>query len=1145
MKHEVKLSFSLLAALTLSAFADDNVRHFYSADADEANKIWLNPEQIGNDDVFILHDGVILEFGPESGTNIKCRGFRGDGKVCKWGAGEVTVKSSGTGNSLDDGVEFEIGAGTLRLSGASLGDCSILVDEDSVLKLRETLAVNGEAVMSAPEGGSVDSDATTKLVINDGGACDFDCDFTGSAYPAISGAGSYRHKGSDVLFPASYGLCVHYLRFDGDEALDDGALPLRRGAESPYSADSQHYRDTDRRQAVMLNGKTTMYGETAKLGDGDFSIAVRAKTQKQANTALLSFGYRNSSPFGLRTDADGKVQLVGWSNRVVAFQSAFADVADPTSRYHVYVLTYSKDENRMRFYADGVLVDGSYEYLKGEGNTYAYRFGGPAIGGGDLADVVSSTECCLDEFRAYRGTALTAAQIAALQAELHVWPSPTYTATLGENTNWGDIVWNEGLYTVDADTAVTVTLENGAVLSVPGTADAIPNFTVKGAGTVQMSAGSEGAITVQSGVTLRLVVSAALVASGYTASDATLEEGASIVFADSSGNVLQSGGRTLAASGVVWTNAGNDDSWTNDENWSTGSQPASGSHVVIEIAKDTTLAVPSQISLGSLTVRGSGVLTLSGAALAFGELVVGEGTTLDYTLPWDFPAPVSGAGRLVKRGGNTLTLENAPNGKAVEGGIVIEVAEGGVCVGDGTAEAGVGDVAFVVGENAALDNNGDMAFFGSVMVSNATDKTVFSGGGRNATAIRSVGGSFAKGGAGVLTLPAKFTGAVASLEIQDGTVDFYVGEGMDYSISGPVEALGHVRKSGPGTLTHAVGGTYSAGIEVAAGEMVVSGAESLVAGVSGAGTLVSESALLYIVCNKPAEGHESDNVFTNEYTVDGGTIKAASGEVWLGKRNLNDGARIKDGTFILDGGTVTGYGWTRINGTMTFDTRKPTTIYDDRGANQSITTYGGFEGRLVKKGAERLTVDANPGDSDNSVRMSVEIQEGQMAFRMHKSYKHMIRCASILGAGELYLDGLVTNRTENLVIGNLAVAEGGMLADRSFSLTGTLRPLAQLADLGQTFSFADGARVDLSGLSAPFGGSGVFFTPASAGAVVTVDVGDRTDCLDVGDYLCRLGAKPAMRFALAGTGTKVSIRKARAVDDGIRLFGVELVIVVR
>ena len=125
-------------------------------------------------------------------------------------------------------------------------------------------------------------------------------------------------------------------------------------------------------------------------------------------------------------------------------------------------------------------------------------------------------------------------------------------------------------------------------------------------------------------------------------------------------------------------------------------------------------------------------------------------------------------------------------------------------------EYGVKATFFVIGENATLDNNGDMAFFGSVMVSNATDKTVFSGGGRNATAIRSVGGSFAKGGAGVLTLPAKFTGAVASLEIQDGVVDFYVGEGMDYSISGPVEALGHVRKSGPGTLTHAVGGMYSA-----------------------------------------------------------------------------------------------------------------------------------------------------------------------------------------------------------------------------------------------------------------------------------------------------------------------------------------------
>ncbi len=1142
-----KMVFGIGLVLSCAAFGAENMRTF------NANPAELNYDEIGKDDVITVAEGVTLHLYLMDGK-ATCKGFRGTGKVCKWGGHTLTITAPENGCSFQDGVGFEIGGGKVTLWGATLGDCAIKIDADGLLAWNDTSRVCGNARIEAEESLSegcgmtaadVDNGGYGSIEIDSGAVLELGCAFI--KHPQkMSGGGHYKRKGSNELFPAEYGELVNYLKFDGDETVDCGLAPLSKSEESPSSADPFRYEATDRGKAVILDGVTAMYGENAGLGGGDFSVVVRAKTQAQANTALLSFGYKAYTPFALCTDADGQVRFVNWSEGSVVLQSESARVADPTSRYHVYVLTYDRTAKRMSFYADGTLVEALDSYREGEGNTYAYRLGAMPIGGGSLQDVVMSSACRMDELRIYRGTALTASQVAALQAELPVWPSPVYTATVSDDTAWGDIVWNEGQYTPTEDAVVSVTLANGAVLTVPGTTGTIPHFTVDGSGIIRMAAGHEGELTVSgSDATLDLVARAALIASGYTASGVTRAADAQVVFTDANGNPLPSEDLTLAASGNVWINAGNDDLWTNNGNWSSGGQPADGDHVIIEIAKDTTLAVPANLALGSLTVRGTGVLSLDGAALTFPELRLENDVALNYNVPQALATTASGTGRLVKTG-ERLTLVNGADGLAAAGGLRVDIAGGGVRLGDGVAETGLGDVAFVLGEAGALDCNGDLAFHGALAVSNATAKTAFASARATAVVIRGAGGSFTKGDAGLLTVPAKFSVGATPIDIQDGTLELVVAAGDDYTHAGAVSGSGHFVKSGDGTLTHTAAGNYFGGIEVVAGEMALIGSDDVtIAGVTGAGTLVSAVPNLYIVCNKPIE-NVAENGLVNEYSVADGTVKVAAGVVTLGKRNLNDGARIQNGTFILEGGTVNAYGWTRVNGTLTFDVRKDTVVFETERPNYTVTRYGIGSCTLVKKGPASLTVDAELGEVGFEEQMSVEIQEGFLKVKNHNSYKHSLRCRAIGGDGALYLSNLVTNTYEGLTVGNLTMAQGGNLADRAFTLTGTLTALDQMPDLGQTFVFANGAAVDLSALSGPFGGNGVFFAGVPGTAVrVTVKIGARTDCLPIGSYLCRLGAKPDIKFLYENAVGQVPSRMLRGVADGVVAFGSGLAVIVR
>lgn len=519
---------------------------------------------------------------------------------------------------------------------------------------------------------------------------------------------------------------------------------------------------------------------------------------------------------------------------------------------------------------------------------------------------------------------------------------------------------------------------------------------------------------------------------------------------------------------------------------------------------------------------------------------------------------VNPGGKVVKKGPGTLTLTKKSSNNLVAYYINVEIEEGSIFLsanGDQT-ESGrpaIHNATFVLGANSAdvpLDNDYHPNFSGPVTISNETAKSVFSyrenGLGTDGTNRGRIYGSgkLTKGGAGTLTFLSKFSVNANAIQVQDGTLLLYVKNSDEaYTYTGDFSGNGRFGKTGAGTLTvsNVVEQIYAGGIEVVEGEMRLrSDCAKTVAGVYGNGTLVNAStSTLYLVCNRA-----SGSVYSNTYAVDGGTVKTTSGDISLGKSP--DRGLARNATFVLAGGTLTGYNWPRFYGTNVFDVTTSATIYKNTDQGWRFCGNEDVGCTIVKKGAAVLTFDIDIGEPGFPGKTALVIEEGRVCYRQRESFNHAIRCNSITGAGDFYVSGFPVGikcsglHISNLTLSDNASFEGDYKDD--ITITGRFQPRRALSDLSQTFTFADGATIDVSALKTyggTFGGDGVFFNSATAGATVTVDVGDRDD-FKSGDYLCRLGAKPTMNLALSGT--KVATWKAVGVDDGIKVVAPGLVI---
>lgn len=502
-------------------------------------------------------------------------------------------------------------------------------------------------------------------------------------------------------------------------------------------------------------------------------------------------------------------------------------------------------------------------------------------------------------------------------------------------------------------------------------------------------------------------------------------------------------------------------------------------------------------------------------------------------------------GKVVKKGPGTLTLTKKSSNKLVAYYINVEIEEGSIFLsanGDKT-ESGrpaINKATFVLGENSAdvpLDNDYDLNFSSSVTISNETAKSVFSYSGTNISSRIYGSGKLTKGGAGTLTFLSKFSEKANDIEVKDGTLLLYVKNSDEaYTYKGAFSGKGRFGKSGAGTLTvsNVVEQTYAGGIEVVEGEMRLrSDCAKTVAGVYGNGTLVNAStSTLYLVCNRA-----SGSVYSNTYAVDGGTVKTTSGDISLGKDP--DRGLATNATFVLAGGTLTGYGWPRFYGTNVLDVTTDATIYTNTDKGLRFCGNSTVGCTILKKGAATLTFDIDIGESDYPGKTALVIEEGRVCYQQREGFNHAIRCNSITGAGDFYVSGFpVGIKCPGLHISNLTLSENASFEGEykdDITITGRFQPRRALSGLAQTFTFADGATIDVSALEpygGTFGGNGIFFNSA-AGATVTVDVGDRDD-FKSGDYLCRLGARPTMNLAFSGAN--IERWKVGGVDDGIKVL---------
>ena len=313
--------------------------------------------------------------------------------------------------------------------------------------------------------------------------------------------------------------------------------------------------------------------------------------------------------------------------------------------------------------------------------------------------------------------ALTIAENARLEVNT---AKETYTQTVTNALSGAGAVEKTGAGTAKLSGNLsgftgTITLTAGALdVGSATVGETKPTFAFgEGAtGTLTVPAGAEGTVTVPAGAALKLVLSAAQVLEGYTASGVTLADGGAFSFVNAAGETITEGvkGTTYTAPLNTWTPAeASEDGtyrWSTAANWSTGTVPAEAESVRISITADTTLTLDAAVTVAGLTVEGAGTLTLTGekltvsgqtlartglsaasTAFAAGAMDIAEGVQVAYDVKSNQTlVPLTGAGTFVKEGSATLTLKNA---NACE--VPVVVASGTLLFGDETF-SGVYDV---------------------------------------------------------------------------------------------------------------------------------------------------------------------------------------------------------------------------------------------------------------------------------------------------------------------------------------------------------------------------------------------------------------------------------------------------------------------
>lgn len=651
------------------------------------NTTYTRDQIVANDARFEIAEGAVLTLYLDQ--DLLCKGATGKGKLVKVGPAQLEFTNPASGNQADGGVEIQVNEGRLKFTEASIGTATITLGANGALdnygwpSFNGTLTVHNETDKTIftnsgyysarlyGDGSFVKTGAGALTVesyfsINgsiriDEGLLVFNKAISRDrgTLAGISGDGWYKlaYAGLTDTFPANGPLLLNYFNFNGDET-DRGIKPLSGGQASD---DASRYEATDRGKAVQViesGVMTAMYCDNATLGTDSFTILARAKTQKQDKTVLFSYGRRDDGAIGFRTDANGNVQFAAWKSGAITSESAYATVVDPTTRYHLYAMVYDSAAQTMSFYADGALVETVAYSLAIAGSKFQL---GAIHGGTDGADSNKSTEVYLDELRTYTG-AMTASEVATWAGTMPIWPSlrNTWRNTAGDAA-WDNVAnWSDGRLPA-ADEVFDVVIDEGVTLVYETTANTSLTATFSGKGTFKKTGSAQ--LTLNNGGSGRIA-----------------EGGVTLEIAE--GKLLCNNGAGDPAFGAVTFVLGEDESAQLDN---FGWMDFYGTVTLVSTTEKTVFNNNGHNGGGTASVRQNGKIVKDGTGTivfkarlnqAPNAIEVKAGTfvlSLAKDLGYTYSGTVSGAGRFVKKGTDTLIMSGP---QSMTGGL--EIAEGSV-----------------------------------------------------------------------------------------------------------------------------------------------------------------------------------------------------------------------------------------------------------------------------------------------------------------------------------------------------------------------------------------------------------------------------------------------------------------------------------
>lgn len=543
--------------------------------------------------------------------------------------------------------------------------------------------------------------------------------------------------------------------------------------------------------------KNYPYSTNAGIGNGAFSIvsSMKIDLSKRVDTskpmALFSLGHgwsHGTKGFGIKL-GDDNIELGIWGAGITLAEGAVTSVAHGITDftvYHTYAMTMtmpSEGNKTLKVYIDGIekmsievtAID-SWNTWKSDLGFFCSCGGSEGNNWGASRPTNNDSANAIDDLRIYQ-TALTAAQLAEVQSSR---------------------------YTCD---------NNGVVTAVT-------------AGTTSLDAGTEGAISVATGATLKLHVTGIQQMTGYNAESVTLAEGATLQFIGEDGSALAASPddpRVLPSQQVPEILIDTNMAWPE-------SAPTSGS-CIINVSGDCTITVDKAVALDGVSVKGTGSISFTiadGGSFTIASLDLAETATIRPAMHM-ITGAITGTGTVVVNNGMTDDDEGfadwfASNAMAdFAGTLHIEAGRFRTSALNSSISIKVTDGGQLYTQSGNGDFNNKFIISGNGWTS-AGDQNI------KKVAIRcddvNIGGSIKSV---VVDNKVPAIGSYNHSKTISATIDTTEGDiclfasldNVNNTISGVISGAGKVVKEGAGTVTISGDNTYTGGTLISGGTIVM------------------------------------------------------------------------------------------------------------------------------------------------------------------------------------------------------------------------------------------------------------------------------------------------------------------------------------